>query len=104
MNRARISWIVFLFQPYQAGLTGGVFPDAGSWSDPRALKMYKFDLPEGSLLTGDKAYNDYSHEDLLQKPKSTFNLCERKTQNDLCLLGSPIFWPVNEKLSRPLEA
>lgn len=41
------------------------FLTPGSWSDTRALKMYKFDLPHGSLLTGDKAYNDYAFEDLL---------------------------------------
>jgi hypothetical protein len=39
----------------------------GSWSDTRALKMYKFDLPEGSLVTGDKAYTDYAFEDLLEE-------------------------------------
>jgi Transposase DDE domain len=43
------------------------FLTSGSWSDTRALKMYKFDLPEGSLVTGDKAYNDYAFEDLLQE-------------------------------------
>ena len=42
------------------------FLTPGSWSDTRALKMYHFDLPEGSLLTGDKAYNDYTFEDLLK--------------------------------------
>ena len=41
------------------------FLTPGSWSDTHALKMYHFDLPEGSLLTGDKAYNDYVFEDLL---------------------------------------
>src|SRR5688500_7758597 len=41
------------------------FLTPGSWSDTRALKMYNFDLPKGSLLTGDKAYNDYAFEDLL---------------------------------------
>jgi Transposase DDE domain len=42
------------------------FLTPGSWSDTRALKMYNFDLPEGSLLTGDKAYNDYAFEDMLE--------------------------------------
>lgn len=41
------------------------FLTPGSWSDTCALKMYHFDLPGGSLLTGDKAYNDYAFEDLL---------------------------------------
>lgn len=37
----------------------------GSWSDSKALKMYHYDLPEGALVTGDKAYNDYALEDLM---------------------------------------
>jgi len=43
------------------------FLTPGSWSDTRALKMYKFDLPEGALVTGDKAYNDYLFEDILKE-------------------------------------
>lgn len=43
------------------------FLTPGSWSDVRALKMYRYDLPEGSLITGDKAYNDYHFEDLLKE-------------------------------------
>ena len=43
------------------------FLTPGSWSDTRALKMFKFDVPEGALLTGDKAYNDYAFEDLLKE-------------------------------------
>ena len=42
------------------------FLTPGSWSDTKALKLYLFDLPEGSLVTGDKAYNDYHYEDLLE--------------------------------------
>ena len=42
------------------------FLTPGSWSDTRALKMYNFDMPAGSLITGDKAYNDYEFEDLLE--------------------------------------
>jgi Transposase DDE domain len=42
------------------------FLTPGSWSDTRALKMYNFDLSEGSLVTGDKAYNDYEIEDILE--------------------------------------
>jgi hypothetical protein len=29
--------------------------------------MFKFDVPNGALLTGDKAYNDYGFEDRLQE-------------------------------------
>jgi Transposase DDE domain len=41
------------------------FLTPGSWSDTRALKMYRFDLPEEALITGDKAYNDYALEDMM---------------------------------------
>lgn len=41
------------------------FLTPGSWSDTRALKMYRFDLPDDTLVTGDKAYNDYGLEDLM---------------------------------------
>lgn len=41
------------------------FLTPGSWSDTRALKMYRFDLPDDALVTGDKAYNDYGFEDLM---------------------------------------
>ena len=54
------------------------FLTPGSWSDTRALKMYKFDLPEGSLLTGDKAYNDYTYEDLLQEAQINLQPLRKK--------------------------
>jgi hypothetical protein len=41
------------------------FLTPGSWSDTRALKHYRLDLPTGALITGDKAYNDYTYEDML---------------------------------------
>jgi len=31
----------------------------------RAMKQFQFNLPEGSIVIGDKAYNDYDFEDLL---------------------------------------
>jgi hypothetical protein len=33
----------------------------------RALKIYHLDVLDGSLLTGNKTYNDYALEDLLQE-------------------------------------
>jgi hypothetical protein len=41
------------------------FLTPGSWSDTRSLKMYQFDLPEEALVMGDKAYNDYTLEDVM---------------------------------------
>lgn len=54
------------------------FLTPGSWSDTRALKMYKFDLPEGSLITGDKAYNDYAFEDLLKEARINLQPLRKK--------------------------
>jgi len=43
------------------------FLTPGSYSDTKALGLYSFDLPDGSWVTGDKAYNDYGREDALQE-------------------------------------
>ena len=43
------------------------FLEPGAFSDTRALGLYHFDLPEGSFVTGDKAYNDYTIEDLMRE-------------------------------------
>lgn len=43
------------------------FLTPGSVSDTRALKMYNFDIPEQSQIIGDKAYNDYGFEDLMEE-------------------------------------
>jgi Transposase DDE domain len=39
----------------------------GSYSDVRVLKPFQFDLPEGSQIYADKAYNDYVLEDVLEE-------------------------------------
>jgi len=39
----------------------------GSFSDTSALRLYEFDLPEKSWVTGDKAYNDYLIEDVMRE-------------------------------------
>jgi hypothetical protein len=48
------------------------FLTPGSYSDTSAFKQYNFDLPEGSQLTGDKAYNDYEVEDLINEAGISF--------------------------------
>jgi hypothetical protein len=40
---------------------------SGNFSDTSGLELFAFDLPEGSLLVGDKAYNYYLVEDLLDE-------------------------------------
>jgi hypothetical protein len=39
----------------------------GAFSDTSALLLYNFDLPEQAWITGDKAYNDYTIEDILRE-------------------------------------
>jgi hypothetical protein len=48
-------------QPVECFLT------PGSFGDVDALKYYAYELPDGSLIYADKAYNDYEIEDLLQE-------------------------------------
>jgi hypothetical protein len=48
-------------QPVEFFLTHGGFGDVD------ALKHYAFDVPEGSIIYADKAYNDYEIEDLLKE-------------------------------------
>jgi Transposase DDE domain len=47
-------------QPVECFLTPGGFGDVA------ALKYYAYELPDGSILYADKAYNDYEIEDLLK--------------------------------------
>ena len=42
------------------------FLKPGAFSDTSALGLYNFDLPENSFVTGDKAYNDYTIEDVMR--------------------------------------
>src|SRR5690606_33959941 len=42
------------------------FLTPGSWGDVAGLDYFDFDLPAGSQIIGDKAYNDYELEDVLK--------------------------------------
>ena len=48
-------------QPVECFLTPGGFGDVD------ALKYYAYELPDGSMIYADKAYNDYEIEDLLKE-------------------------------------
>jgi hypothetical protein len=50
----------------QAGQPVEFMLSPGSFFDGTGLYAFDFDLPEGSLLVGDKAYNNYVIEDLLK--------------------------------------
>ena len=61
------------------------FLEPGAFSDTRALGLYNFDVPEYSFVTGDKAYNDYTIEDVMAGRVLNFYHYERKTRFVLCL-------------------
>lgn len=54
------------------------FLTAGHVSDAKALKLYAFDLPEKSIIYGDKAYNNYEFEDLLKELEEIYLIPVRK--------------------------
>ena len=43
------------------------FLELGAFKDTSALGLYNFDVPELSFITGDKAYNDYTIEDVMSE-------------------------------------
>jgi hypothetical protein len=49
----------------KAGQPVECFLPPGSYSDVRALKAFTFEVPEGSHMYADKAYNDDEMEDVL---------------------------------------
>src|SRR5438128_5166374 len=51
----------------QAGQPVECFLTHGGFGDVDALKYYAYELPDGSIIYADKAYNDYEVEDLLQE-------------------------------------
>lgn len=51
----------------QMGLPVDVFFTPGSYSDISELKNFSFDLPAGSTIYADRAYNEYLTEDLLRE-------------------------------------
>jgi hypothetical protein len=70
-------------QPVECFLTPGGF------SDVEALQYYAYELPDGSIIFADKAYNDYEIEDLLKKLSIfSFFPYARRTRKELCHLIS----------------
>jgi len=57
------------------------FLTPGSFADVDALDFYNFNLPEGSTVYADKAYNDYHCEDLLQEAAQIRLLPMRKSNS-----------------------
>lgn len=62
------------------GIPVEVFISPGSWHDMKAFKEMEVDLPEGSTLHADKAYTDYSLEELLREA-SDIDLAPQRKPN-----------------------
>ena len=72
-------------QPVECFLT------PGSVGDVDALKYYAYDLPNGSIIYADKAYNDYEIEDVLQEVEHIQLLPIRKKNSKRALSPSISF-------------
>lgn len=72
-------------QPVECFLTHGGFGDVD------ALKYYAYELPDGSIIYADKAYNDYEIEDLLKEMDHIDLLPMRKKNSKRALPPSICF-------------
>ena len=72
-------------QPVECFLTPGGFGDVD------ALKHYAYELPDGSIIYTDKAYNDYEIEDLLKEVDHIHLLPIRKKNSKRALSPSVTF-------------
>jgi len=72
-------------QPVECFLTHGGFGDV------EALKYYAYELPDGSIIYADKAYNDYEVEDLLKEVDHLELLPMRKKNSKRALPPSICF-------------
>lgn len=66
-------------QPVECFLT------PGSFGDVDALKSYAYEIPDGSIIYADKAYNDYEIEDLLKEVDHIMLLPIRKKNSKRAL-------------------
>ena len=55
------------------------FREPGAFSDTSALGLYNFDIPEHAFVTGDKAYNNYTIEDVM--PEAGLELLPLRKKN-----------------------
>lgn len=72
-------------QPVECFLTHGGFGDVD------ALKYYAYELPDGSMIYADKAYNDYEIEDLLKEVEHIHLIPMRKKNAKRALSPSVTF-------------
>jgi len=73
-----------------------------SYSDVRMLKALLWDLPEGALVLGDRAYNDYRLEDELAAHAAIKLLPLRKKRSKRAVAAYVVF--VQQRLRRRIES
>jgi len=75
----------------QDGQPVACFLTPGGFGDVDALKYYAYELPDGSIIYADKAYNDYEIEDLLKAVDHIHLLPMRKKNSKRALSPSVTF-------------
>jgi hypothetical protein len=75
----------------KAGQPVEFFLTHGGFGDVDALKYYAFDLPAGSIIYADRAYNDYEIEDLLKEGEHIQLIPMRKKNSKRALSPSVSF-------------
>ena len=75
----------------QEGQPVECFLTQGSFGDVDALKYYAYALPDGSIIYADKAYNDYTIEDLLKEIEHIELILRRKKNSKRALSPSLSF-------------
>lgn len=72
----------------------------GSCSDVKAFKSFDLDLPQGSLIHADRAYNDYPEEDLLLEAAGITLKPQRKknSKRPLALCQEFVFKPIRQQV------
>jgi hypothetical protein len=59
----------------------------GSESDIRAFRRFDLNIPEGSLIYGDRAYTDYAYEDALAEEAKIQLIAQRKHNSRRPMIG-----------------
>ena len=73
-------------------------------ADVSGLRDFDFDLPEGALVVGDKAYNDYEMEDVLDTAGIHLRPFRKHNSKRPTRPTGTIYWPIIVKLSKPPSA
>lgn len=66
----------------ESGIPAEIIFSHGSCSDISAFHGFSLQIPSGSIILADKAYNDYSLEDSLMERGIHFMPLRKKTQKE----------------------